>query len=329
MLESAAFRGRASAAPSCPAASNPSLCRSQVRLSPERLQDSACYKRCMSSWAWLAAGFLVACGTTATTSDAGSDASVDDAATEDAFVAPDADAAVSPIIVYAASATALYTFDPVSDLLAKVGAFGAVQDGGAPDSISDIAVGVDGKIWAISATNLYGVSPSDGHVTLSGPVSTCGNGNFALGALAGGKLATADGAGTICSIDTTTLVVTPLGSVGHNLALYDLVTIGDGTVYATAIDLTNAATKTSNLLVTLDATTGAWTSTRGATGFPSLYGVAWAQGKVLGFSHDGSGHVVLVDPTSGAGTLAGTFLDPDTQSPVVFAGAAVSPAVSP
>ncbi len=123
--------------------------------------------------------------------------------------------------------------------------------------------------------------------------------------------------------------MTPIGSVGHNLAVNDLVAVGDGTLYATAIDLSNASTKTNNLLVTLDPSTGAWTSTRGATGFPSLFGVAYAQGKVLGFSHDGSGHAVVIDPTSGAGTLAGAFTDPDTQTPVVFTGAAVAPNVSP
>ena len=285
-----------------------------------------------SRWSSLALVSLVACGTNATTSDAGTDASVDDAPTQDApsdaFASPDGDAAGTPTVVYAASATALYTFDPVGKALAKVGAF-TLLDGGAPEPITDIAVGVDGTIWAISTTHLYAVSPSDGHVTLAGPVSACGGGNFALGALADGKLYTADDTGTVCSIDTTTTVVTPLGSVGQNLAVYDLVALGDGTLYATAIDLSNASTKTNNLLVTLDPSTGAWKSTRGSTGFASLFGVAYAQGKVLGFSHDGSGRVAVIDPTSGAGTSVGPFSDPDTQTPVVFAGAAVSPNVAP
>ncbi len=285
------------------------------------------------SWVVLAVAFVGACGTDASVTDGGMDASgndapLNDAPTQDAppndAAVADADAAALPPVVYAASATTLYTFDPTGNTLAKVGAFAATLDGGSPDSITDIAVAVDGKIWAISATRLYTAAASDGHVTLAGVVAKCGSGNFALTALANGKLYTADALGTVCSIDTTTITMTPLGSVGQNLALNDLVAIGDGTLYATAVDLSNASTKLSNLLVTLDPSTGAWTSTRGATGFPELLGVAYGQGKVIGFSHDGSGHIVNIEPTTGAGTLAGVFSDPDTHTPVAFAGAAVN-----
>ncbi|HSQ65328.1 MAG TPA: hypothetical protein VLM85_19045, partial [Polyangiaceae bacterium] len=60
-----------------------------------------------------------------------------------------------------------------------------------------------------------------------------------------------------------------------------------------------------------------------------LFGLAYAGGKALAFSHDGSGEVVAIDPTSGSGTPLGAFSDPDTHTPVTFVGAAVSPTVTP
>lgn len=274
---------------------------------------------------------LAACGTSEPSPDAGSDASTDAASPDatDAAATSDADASLAAPTVYSCSATTLYTFDPVAKSLAKVGAFGASADGGASDPVTDIAVGLDGTIWAISATKLYTVAPTDGHATVMGALTACGTGSVALTALSNGKLYTADSLGAVCSIDTTNDTVTPIGTVGGKLAVNDFVGLADGTLYATAIDTTNATTQTNNLFISLDPTTGASKKTIGPIGSGHLFGLAYAGGKALAFSHDGTGAVVAIDPTSGAGTPLGTFSDPDTHALVTFVGAAVSPNVSP
>lgn len=36
-------------------------------------------------------------------------------------------------------------------------------------------------------------------------------------------------------------------------------------------------------------------------------------GQVFGFTHDGTGRVITIDPTTGVGRLFGTFTDPMTS----------------
>jgi hypothetical protein len=45
---------------------------------------------------------------------------------------------------------------------------------------------------------------------------------------------------------------------------------------------------------------------------------------VFGFTHDGTGHVVQIDPTTGMSTMFATFTDPSTHQPISFAGAGVN-----
>jgi hypothetical protein len=78
-----------------------------------------------------------------------------------------------------------------------------------------------------------------------------------------------------------------------------------------------------NLLVKIDVASGAVTQI-GATGYPKLFGVAFAENKVFGFTHDGTGHVVTIDPMTGAGTLFGTFTDPVTLKGISFGGAGIN-----
>jgi hypothetical protein len=62
----------------------------------------------------------------------------------------------------------------------------------------------------------------------------------------------------------------------------------------------------------------------GATGSPKLFGAAFQQGEVFGFTHDGTGHVVTVDKNTGVGTPFATFLDATTKKGISFAGAGVN-----
>ena len=109
----------------------------------------------------------------------------------------------------------------------------------------------------------------------------------------------------------------------------DIVGVSDGTLFGTALDKSNTATAKNNVLVTLNPATGAIIKTIGPTSFPQIYGVAFAHGQVFGFTHDGTGHVITIDPKTGVGTLYNTYTDPTTNKPISFAGAGVNSKVSP
>ena len=115
--------------------------------------------------------------------------------------------------------------------------------------------------------------------------------------------------------------------MGSSMALTgDFVGVSDGTIFGTAYrtaDQSGSGTQANDVLVKIDLATGAVTQI-GSTGFPELYGVAFQEGKVFGFTHDGPGRVVPHAPTPGAGTLYGTFTDPTSGSGISFGGAGVN-----
>jgi len=231
--------------------------------------------------------------------------------------------------VYADSDTVLYSIDLASQSLVTVGPFDAPNN----DTMTDLAVAPDGTIYVISETELYTANPGTGQATAVGSLSTCGADMVALTTLPDGTLWTGDFKGALCQIDLTTSppTVKPAVTMGNAMALTgDFAAVSNGTVFGTAYRLDDGAgsgTQANNLLVTLDVVTGAVT-TIGSTGFPELYGVAFAQGKVFGFTHDGTGRVATIDTTTGVGSLFGTFTDPTTSKGIAFAGAGVSSLVT-
>ena len=227
--------------------------------------------------------------------------------------------------VYAHSDTVLYVVDVQAKTLNTVGPFNAPGN----DVITDLAVAPDNTIYVISNTAIYTASPTDGHVTKLGSLAACGSKGVALTTTPDGKLWTGDFMGTLCQIDTTQAppaVLSPI-SITSGIALSsDFVAVSNGTVFGTAYkksDSANAGTQLDNVLVKLDIATGAVTQI-GPTGYPKLFGVAFAANQVFGFTHDGTGHVITVDPATGTGTLFGTFMDPTSHQGISFAGAGVS-----
>lgn len=226
----------------------------------------------------------------------------------------------SGYVVYAHSNTTLYSVDLASKSLVTVGSFQT------PDVITDLAVAPSGTIYVISEHNLFTASPTDGHVTKIGSLATCGMQGVALTTTNDGRIWIGDYMGAICELDISqaTPVVKPPIMLSDGYALAgDLTGIGDGTVFGTAYKLADSTTEHDNILVKVDLSTGTVTPV-GATGFPRLYGTAFQQDKVFGFSHDGSGRVVTIDLTTGVGTLFGTFVDPATSMGIAFAGAGVN-----
>jgi hypothetical protein len=237
--------------------------------------------------------------------------------------------------VYAHSDHVLYHVDLVQKTLITVGPFRAPSVRGGTgsmqeDVITDLAVRPDGAIFVISHTTLYTASASDGHVTTVGPVTACGQEAVAMTFAVDDSLYAADHLGAFCQIDLSRSPpsVTMLGTLGGGLALAgDLVAVADGTMFGTAYrlaDHSGSGTDTNNLLVKIDPRSGRVTQMLGQTGFPKLFGTAFSQGKVFGFTHDGSGHVTTIDIATGQGTLYGTFMDPATGRGIAFAGAGVN-----
>ena len=238
--------------------------------------------------------------------------------------------------VYAHSDHVLYHIDLMNKALVRVGPFKApmVTFNGktSEDVITDLAVAPDNTIYTISKNNLYTADPNDGHVTVIGPVTACGMDSVALTTTPDGNLYAADYKGAFCKIDITAKPprVTQVGTLGSGLGIAgDIVAVKDGTMFGTAYTVANSTTDMNDVLVTVNPMTGMASRPIGATGYPKLFGVAFAMGQVFGFTHDGSGHVITIDPKTGKGTLFNTFMDPMTNMGISFAGAGVNSMVEP
>jgi hypothetical protein len=231
--------------------------------------------------------------------------------------------------VYAHSNDTLYVIDLTTKTLETVGKFGTPNVGNSPDVITDLAVAPDGSLWVISETQLYSASSTDAHVTARGSLSACGMRGVALTFTPDGKLYEGDFVGKICEIDLSGAqpVVKPPVTLSNNLALSgDIVAVGDGTVFGTLYklsDTANQGTQLSNLLGKINLATGQVTQL-GASGYPKLFGTSYAHSHVIGFSHDGTGDAIEIDPTTGAGTVYATFLDPVSHAGIAFSGAGVN-----
>ena len=228
--------------------------------------------------------------------------------------------------VYAHSDHELYNVDLTNKMLVHIGNFAAPMN----DTITDLAVAGDDSVYVISHTALYKVDKATAKVTLVGPLTSCGSAAIALTFTPDGNLYSADYNGAFCRIDLTKSppAVISVGTLGGNLAITgDLVAVADGTMYGSAF--TKGGSTTNDVLVTLDPKTGKATQTIGKTGFGKLFGVAYDNGQVYGFTHDGSGDVVTIDPKTGVGTLYNSFKDPTTNMPISFAGAGVNSMVPP
>lgn len=238
--------------------------------------------------------------------------------------------------VYAHTANVLYRIDLAKKLLVEVGPFNAPEVGGKEDTMTDLAVSPNDVIYVISKSSIYTADAQDGHVTLVGAVGdqlkNCGGDAVALTFMPDGKLYAGDHVeGNFCRINLVpSPTVEKLGAIGGGLGFAgDIVAVADGTIYATVWDPSDAKTAKNNSLAKIDPVTGAGLQTIGATGSGNLFGIAFEQGKVFGFTSDGSGNVVTIDPATGKGTVYGTFTDPNTGDGISFWGAGVNSRVEP
>ncbi len=213
--------------------------------------------------------------------------------------------------IYAHSATDLYVVNPNGWSVTRVGAF---QNG---DQITDIAVTPNGNLYGISYDTLYSINKTTGRATQVAMLN--GGANNGMTFIARGDLLAADTAGDVKVINPSNGNVMQRGNFGSNLSSAgDLVAVANGTMYGVSSTTAGGSSaSTDNVLIRVDQNTGV-ASVVGPIGFGDVWGLAYVNAKVIGFTT--AGQILQIDPATGAGTLLAT-------RSVVFWGAGMSPLV--
>jgi hypothetical protein len=213
--------------------------------------------------------------------------------------------------IYAHSSSDLYTVDPATWAVTHVGSF-AIQD-----EITDIAVTPSNALYGVSFSALYSIDKTTGHATYVADVS--GTANNGLTFLPDGTLLASDTSGEVKRINPSTGAVMDVGNFNQSLSSAgDLVAVADGTMYGVSSTTAGGGDASSNnVLLRVDTSTGAATAV-GPIGFGDVWGLAYVNAKVIGFTT--AGKIIQIDPATGAGTLLAT-------RSVVFWGAGMSPLV--
>jgi len=211
----------------------------------------------------------------------------------------------APKVMYAHSGDTLFRVDPDTLKVTTVGTFHP----NAPH-MNDLAVTPDGKLYAVSSSNLYQVDPTDASITWVTKVP--GTTNVALTFDVDGSLLASDKTGSFRRVDPITGTCAPIGSYGAGLGSSgDLVALKDGKLY----EVNDVNAKGNNTLITVDPKTGQAT-TVGPTGFRMVWGLSFWGGTLYGFTR--LGEFISIDPKTGHGSLIHTFGHE-------FWGAAVTP----
>lgn len=213
--------------------------------------------------------------------------------------------------MYAHTASVLFSVEPESPYgHTRIGAFTDAVSGPVTD-ITDVAIDTDGLMYAVSFETLYRVNPSNAQVETIGRAGVTGLN--ALTFLADGTLLAGSGS-NLYQVDTTTGRFTQLSSIGDWSFSGDMVGLPDGLLYCA---MGNATSGSNTSLVVYDLASQTIIRT-GSTFTGSLYGVAYAEGRLFGFN--ASGDIFELDQTDGRATRI-------TSTGEVWWGATTNPVV--
>jgi len=249
----------------------------------------------------------IACGALGSVASCGSNTSTPDASTNDATTpdvqeepivdaGPDVDLDAPPArLIWVASPTTLYTFDPVTHVVTRIADFDC-----SGEEMVDLAMNAKEELFGITSESVVRIDKTTGLCTVlsrGSQVLPYATGFVAASSLEAG---TEEWLGyryvTMSSIDPDSGTLSFAGALGDNVgnvqASGDLVSLAGGKTYMTVFDLNPSS---GDGIVEIDPNTGAGTAVAGFTGEEGLLGLAQWQGLLYAFSTQG--HVYLAQPT--------------------------------
>jgi hypothetical protein len=210
--------------------------------------------------------------------------------------------ALDDVRVFAHTATTLYSVDPRTYTVTRVGDFVFSDDG---SQMTDLAINADGAAWGITFNALYRVDLVTARCTFLAPFAgAMFNGlSFVPGTEfePGERLVAANRNGAVVRVDTATGAIRQIGVYGPDIGSSgDLVSVVDGGTFATIVDLNvGFGEEPVEYLARIDPTNGRATRI-GPTGVTRTWGVGYWRGIVFGFTEGGA--VVTLDTATGRAT---------------------------
>ena len=217
----------------------------------------------------------------------------DTTAADDDTATPDDDTTTVPVpgYMYAHTSSTLYEVDDSFPYtLTLVGNF----TGGAAGQVTDLAIDMNGHMYAISWYDVYEVDPFTAVTT---PITTIPGSDYVNAAtvLANGTLLVGGGS-QIMEVDPLTGAVSTWGTIPGWSFAGDMVGLPDGLLYCLMEEYIGATTA----LVVYDPVAGT-SSNVGYTGYGAMYGIGFAHWTMVGFSD--SGDILEIDWGNGAAAV--------------------------
>lgn len=227
--------------------------------------------------------------------------------------------------VYVHTATELFTMDPGTFALRRVGAFGVMRMDGSPEQMTDLAVTPDGVVYTVASaggtSRLYRVDARTAAATFVIEIAMSAS-LVGMTFLPDNTLLAADKIGDVYQLDPAAGTSRRIGSYGMMLSTAgDLVAVADGTMYGISDKQPGGdSAAMNNVLLRVDTQTGRATPVGTGIGFGKVFGVAYFNGRVMAFTE--AGEIVEIDRATGRGNLLMTV--PMRE----FWGAGVTPLVT-
>jgi hypothetical protein len=253
--------------------------------------------------AFLAVAVLTACGPSGR----------DNPATVDApQVIPDGPPQPDTSRVFAHSGQTLYQMNSLTLATATIGS----MTGLGTQSLTDIAIDKNDRMFGVTLDKLYEVNSNDGTVTLIAELTGTGNATSLSfipedidDPASSDILVTVDSFGKVLKVDPVTGASVELGDYGTVAAgkvrsSGDLFAVRGLGIYAT-VDIGDGTGPSQDFLAKIDPVTFAALPIGTGTGFDKIFGVGFWGGKIYGFVDLGAnngGKMIQIDINTGAGT---------------------------
>lgn len=181
--------------------------------------------------------------------------------------------------VYGHSSSTLFKLEPYTQVVTTIGPFKGCS------SVIDLAIDKDSKIIATTFDGIYWVDKTNAKCTWIADGAYPNSLSFVPEGILDPTKEVLVGYqnSTYVRIDTSTGQITQLGSIGNGyISSGDIVSVKGGGTY-----LTVKGNECGDCLFEVNPKTGAMVKNWGATGFGSVFGIAYWAGTVYGFTNGG------------------------------------------